>query len=408
MSTGAPSAPVAPVDVAVIGLGAISQSVHLPLIRRHPERFRLTAVVDLSAERAASIARAHGVEVRAYDGVEALLAAVAAGEVHVAGAVLATSGSHAGDVSRLLEAGIRVLAEKPLAFSAEEIAELRATAERLGIDLEAHVRVGYMKELDPAVAEAARRLEGVRPRAVHVEVLHPADGAQLAFANLLPPPGDVPAETVAALQEATAGIVRGAIGETEAPLPLLYTNVVLGSVIHDIGVLRRLLGGIGAVEHARHWGGFPGSLHLAGSLERHPETPWSLDWHFIPDYPAYRETVTVHHEQGSIRLVFAVPYVLNAPTVLELVERAEPLGERRSETRWMQEEAFERELLAFADLVDGRPQPGPSVDAAAADLAVGTRMIGAIAESLGRPLHASAGAAEAAPTPPGRAGHPEE
>jgi hypothetical protein len=96
--------------------------------------------------------------------------------------------------------------------------------------------------------------------------------------------------------------------------------------------------------------------------------------------------VTFHHETGTIALTFAVPYVLNAPTVLTVVENAEPLGSRRSETRWMQEEAFEQELRSFAALAAGHPEPGPSVDEGAADIVVGQRMIRTLADAIGAPI----------------------
>lgn len=383
------------VRLAVIGLGGISQSVHLPLIRRNADRIELTAVVDLSAARARGIAAAHGADVAAFDSIEALLVAVEAGDIAVDGAVLATTGSHAPDVARLVDAGIKVLAEKPLAFTLSEVDELRRLAERRGIRIEDWVRVGYMKEHDPATAAAADALEGKHVRAVHVEVLHPADGAQLAFANLLPPPDDLPAAVLDRLISDTSRTVAAAIGSAPEPLPKLYTNVVLGSIVHDIGVLRHLVGGIGTVDRARHWGGFPGSVSLGGLLDR-PDAdgdraPWSIDWHFIPRYPEYRETVTIHHDQGTVALTFAVPYVLNAPTVLTVVDGVDRLGSRRSETRWMQEEAFERELRSFAALVSGNGASGesangPSVDEGAADIAVGQRMIRALAEAMGMPI----------------------
>ncbi|WP_164863430.1 Gfo/Idh/MocA family protein [Agromyces sp. LHK192] len=371
------------VRLAVIGLGGISQSVHLPLIRRNADRVELTAVVDLSPSRAESMARAAGTGVAAFASVDELLAAVAAGDVAVDGAILATSGSHAPDAGRLIASGIRVLAEKPLAFTLEEVDALRVIAEERGVDLADWLRVGYMKEHDPATAEALRLLADADLRYVTVEVLHPADGAQLAFANLAPAPDDVPADVLAGLVAETDATVASVIGQAPAPLPKLYTNVVLGSIVHDISLLRHLVGGIGEVDRALHWGGFPGSLSLGGRLAQQPDVPWAIDWHFIPEYPEYRETVTFHHATGTISLRFAVPYVLNAPTVLTVVDGVGTLGARSAESRWMQEEAFENELRAFASLVADDPQPGPSAEASAQDIAVGQRMIRAIAESFG-------------------------
>lgn len=100
--------------VAVIGLGAISQSVHLPMLRRNAEDFEIAALVDLSAERTADMGARYGVAAdRRFSSVDALVAAKDDGVLAIDAAILATTGSHAGDTLRLVKAGIRVLAEKP-------------------------------------------------------------------------------------------------------------------------------------------------------------------------------------------------------------------------------------------------------------------------------------------------------
>jgi len=95
------------VRVAVVGLGGISQSVHLPLLRRRWDLFDLVALVDLSASRTEAAAARFGVPAGARFGtVEELLAARAAGRVEIDGVLLATTGSHGPDVHRLVAAGL--------------------------------------------------------------------------------------------------------------------------------------------------------------------------------------------------------------------------------------------------------------------------------------------------------------
>lgn len=382
--------------VAVIGLGAISQSVHLPLLRRNAESFEIAALVDLSAERTADLAHRYGVaDDRRFSAVDALVAAKEEGMLAVDAAILATTGSHAGDTLRLVQAGIRVLAEKPLAYSVAELDALTAYAAEAGIDLRDWVRVGYMKEYDLASQRARQLLADVELRAVSVEVMHPVDGAQLEFTRLAARTDDVSSATLAPLLAATSAIVDSAVGaDLPADLRTLYTNVVLGSIVHDVGLLRMLVGGLGEVDFAQHWGPkMPGSVHLRGALAR-DETPWTIDWHYIDGYPDYRETVTFHHETGSIELVFGVPYVTNLPTILRVTERDPELGIRVSESRWMQQEAFENELFALAALVRGERPDGASVEESVADVRVGQRMIRALALSKGFTLDTSAEAAQ--------------
>ncbi|MFE6996910.1 Gfo/Idh/MocA family protein [Microbacterium sp. NPDC057659] len=384
------------VRVAVVGLGAISQSVHLPLLQRNAHRFETVALVDLSRERTADMAARYGV---ASDGcfpsVDALVAAIADGRIDVDVAILATTGSHAGDTQRLVGAGLRVLAEKPLAYSLAELQALEDYAAEAGIDLRDRVRVGYMKEYDLASVRARELLADVRLRAVSVEVMHPLDGAQLEFTRLAPPVSDVTGDMLAPLLEGTDRAVDGAVGASlPKDLRTLYTNVVLGSIVHDIGLLRMLVGGLGEVQHAEHWGEkMPGSVHLRGTLATE-RTPWTIDWHYIDGYPDYRETVTFHHETGSIQLVFGVPYVTNLPTVLRVQEAREGLGSAVTETRWMQQEAFENELFALEAMVRGERPQGASVAESIEDVRAGQRMIRAIASSTGVELESGAEASQ--------------
>lgn len=49
------------IRVGVVGLGAVAQSVHLPLIARRWDLFELTAVADLSPSLVAEIGAQYGV-----------------------------------------------------------------------------------------------------------------------------------------------------------------------------------------------------------------------------------------------------------------------------------------------------------------------------------------------------------
>lgn len=143
-----------PVRLGVIGTGAISQSVHLPSIRR--AGLDLAMVCDLSPSRAAQVGRELGVaattdpaEVIASDAVDAVL--------------VATPGSHARLAADAIRAGKHVLAEKPVALTVAEVDELRSLADEHGVV----VQVRYMKMYDP-LTETAREQCAELPR-------HPTD-----------------------------------------------------------------------------------------------------------------------------------------------------------------------------------------------------------------------------------------
>jgi myo-inositol 2-dehydrogenase/D-chiro-inositol 1-dehydrogenase len=328
-----------PLRLGVIGLGAVAQAVHLPLLAKHPARFRPAALCDLSPSTCKRLAERLGLDdVRLFGSAADLLTA----EDLDAVAIL-TSGSHGELATAAARAGLAIFCEKPLAYT---LAEVDVLAE-----LEPRLMLGYMKLYDPAV-ERARELLAERPapRAVDVTVLHPPDAPQLAHAALPPPATDGDRATLELLDIADAATLERALGAVPAEISRLYSGAILGSIVHELAVIRYLVGGPLTVEFADAW---QHSVALDGTLPGGARV--SIRWHYLERYPAYREEVRVHDEAGTVSLTFPAPYLLHAPTVLTVVD-ADGEAERRSESRWTAE-AFERQWLAFADFARGGPAP---------------------------------------------------
>jgi len=221
--------------------------------------------------------------------------------------------------------------------------------------------VGYMKQYDPAVQRvAAARLVDIR--AIQVTVLHPSSESQLAFARLPTPPEDVPAEAVARLRDEQDVLLLVALGDVPADVRGPY-QTILTSVCHDLSLLRLLAGGAADIDHVASWSGTGGqSVELTGPLAAGGR--YAIHWHYLHDYPAYRETVAVHHATGTFELVFPTPYLLGAPTRLTVTD---------PEGRHVYEDvtpSFERELLAFHAMVTANVPPLTGVAGAAADIAI--------------------------------------
>lgn len=368
--------------IAVVGAGGIAQSVHLPSLQRNRGRAEIAALVELSPHRRDLVAGRYGIpEAARFATTAELVGAIASGDIAVDAAIVATSGLHCPEVTALLGAGLAVLSEKPLAYSLAELDELERFAAKRGIDLAAKLRVGYMKEYDPAVVEARKLLRTLSVRSVSIEVLHPADDRQLAFARLLPPESDLPPGVVADANTRMAAVIKDALGEAPDELRRTYSSVLLGSIVHDIALLRTLGFALETVTAATRWTDtFPGSITANGST--HGGTiPWQLGWHFISGYPEYAETVTFHHEAGTLRLQFQTPYILNAPTRLSTEAGSSRLGRTSSEQIWPQEEAFERELFTLLDLAEGLPAPGSGAGEARSDLVTAQLLYQALAAS---------------------------
>ncbi|MGR6319482.1 Gfo/Idh/MocA family oxidoreductase [Micromonospora soli] len=361
------------IRIAVAGLGVIARTVHLPLLQRRADLFEVVALSDLSPGRLAELGDRYGVEpARRHTDAGAMLDAGGCDAV-----LLATSGSHGELAATALRQGLPVLCEKPLAYTLAE-------ADRLA-EADAGLMVGYMKQYDPAVAEAARLLEAIggaaAVHAVEVTVLHAAGDQQLAFANLPPAPRDLPDAAVARLREADARLLDAAVGG-DAGARILY-QILINSISHDLSLLRLFSGAPATVDHVATWplpdGPAEPSVEISGRLPAGGR--YGIRWLSLPDCPAYRETVTLHHARGALELVFPSPYLLNAPTILTAVDRHEG-GERRAQFRSVTE-AFEQELVAFHAMVTAGTRPLTGIAEGAADLRTSQQVVRRYGELTG-------------------------
>jgi myo-inositol 2-dehydrogenase / D-chiro-inositol 1-dehydrogenase len=370
------------VRLAILGLGAVAQAVHLPLLDRLADRFSISAIADLSPSLVAAIGDRYRVpESARFDGLDGLLTADG-----IDGLLVLTSGSHGSAVIAGLDRGWAVFAEKPLAWT---LAEADAIAERLAADPSRKLQLGYMKLYDPAVVRGvAAARAGLGPvRSIEVTVLHPSDQRQLSHARLLPPPTDVPAATLDSIRNEADRLRTLAVGSS-GDEARLYSDIVLGSIVHDLALIRAFASDPTRIDLVDTWpaGGWPPSVAIAGRLEG--EARFAVRWHFLSDYAAYREEVRVVYEAATIELEFPSPYLLHAPTRLRITELE---GDARRDRRYTSVgEAFEGELLAFHSLVTTGRQPLAGLPEGRTDIITSQRIAARYAVQLGLPINGEA------------------
>jgi predicted dehydrogenase len=132
-----------PIRVAVVGTGEFGRN-HVR-VWKELAGAELAGIVDSNAERARQIGEEFGVAVLPD------LDALSAARVEAVSLAVPTK-EHARAGCRLLEAGLDVLVEKPMAASLEEADRLITTAKRSGRILQ----VGHVERFNPAVAAAQK------------------------------------------------------------------------------------------------------------------------------------------------------------------------------------------------------------------------------------------------------------
>jgi predicted dehydrogenase len=136
-----------PLRAALVGAGQMGR-FHARVLNEH-EEVELLAVVDPedAAERVASLNRA-----RRLRSLQELLD----GEPIDFAVVTVPTAEHATVALRLVDAGIPVLVEKPIAATIEEATALIEAAAKKDVPL----AIGHVERFNPAVRELQRRLEG--------------------------------------------------------------------------------------------------------------------------------------------------------------------------------------------------------------------------------------------------------
>ena len=169
------------IGFAVIGAGAFGSN-HLRVIRElsaaADASVRLVAIVEVDPARRQALQSDHP-QARLFHDVDGCLAARAAGqiELHAASVCVPTS-AHAAVAGALLQSGIDVLVEKPIAASLAEADALIALAVRYQRTLQ----VGHLERFNPAVLAVqpyihmpmffeAHRLSVFTPRSLDVDVV---------------------------------------------------------------------------------------------------------------------------------------------------------------------------------------------------------------------------------------------
>ena len=163
------------INVAVVGVGAFGRN-HARIyhqLQQQGAAIRLVAVVDADVERADAVAKEYGT--RAFGSVEQLI--TTHNEVQAASVAVPTR-DHLKTARLLLEAGVDVLIEKPLAASLHDAEELIRLVRQHG----RIAQVGHLERFNPAVRATAglvtqpmffevHRLSIFTPRSLDVDVV---------------------------------------------------------------------------------------------------------------------------------------------------------------------------------------------------------------------------------------------
>ena len=352
------------VRVGVIGAGAVASSVHLPILTRRSDLFAVAAIADFNIAAANLLADRFGI-VNRFPAPEEMFASSLIDAV-----VILNSGSHAEVVVKALNSGLDVFCEKPLAYSREEMKSIEVALSASGKKL----MIGYMKTFDPAVT-AAKKLIKSRPRTVDVVVLHPSGESQLATTEISVTSAPAPKELIEKFKSSDRQIQVTALGEAAADsFGSFYTDVILGSVIHELSVLRALDLHITEVDFVDRWpnDGSEKAHSIIINARTADNVRITIRWFYLDQYPLYQEEIRWVNEFEGHHIIFPSPYILRVPTKLISTKRIGLDHENSTTESYLP--SFEIELAAFHTLATTGKQDGDPIADGNEDLEISLKI----------------------------------
>ncbi|MEI2279892.1 Gfo/Idh/MocA family oxidoreductase [Paenibacillus polysaccharolyticus] len=299
-------------NVGIIGTGELAQVVHLPILKELPEKFKVTALCDVSSNSLKYNGEKFGIS-NLYSNVEDLVNNEDIDVVFVCN----SNEYHADAAIAAANAGKHVLVEKPMVLSLSEAEAVIEAKNRNKV----HVMVGYMRRYAPAFEAAVKEIGGLdqilyaRVR----DIIGPNDyfirqsGAYPKKFN------DFTEELNKELAEKSKKWISEVLGEgaDETTVMVYYFLTALGS--HDLSAMREALGMPESVSgFAINSGGFMNAIFNYPSFNVVYETGMNN----VGKFDAHLE---VYGKDKTVRVEFDTPYIQGLPIKLIVSETEEDL-----------------------------------------------------------------------------------
>jgi predicted dehydrogenase len=326
--------------VGVVGCGVIAQVMHLNYLWELNDRFEIAALCDVSEPTALACAARYGVKAVYTDWRDLVTA-----ELDLV--MVLTSGSHAPIAVAAAQAGKHVFVEKPMCLSLDEGREMLEAARAADVRL----MVGTMKRYDPAYERLLELMPLEDLRLVGVTTLESPMNPYIAaypLTSMTPPPAGVLTE----LKAEDERRLEAALPEGDAETRYCYRWMLLDNLVHELNMLRGVLGEPDRVHQAR-LGRLVCDITLGfGPAEVH------LSWVDLPGLAHYKQELAFYALDRRVTLTLPSPYLRGMPSLLTVEggDRGTPHGTRLTEVV-SYEEAFKRELYELETAIRTGREP---------------------------------------------------
>ena len=350
---------VARLKIGVIGCGAIAQIQHLPHLRELDDDFEIGGLADLSPKLLEAVGADYGVpRERQFLDYHDLVTS------DIDGVIVCPSGSHAAPSIAAAEAGKHILVEKPMCTTVREAESMVDAADRAGVLL----MIAYMKRHEPVYRFAQQKVAEMSDvRFVQVNHLHPDNDLHTAEFKVRRF-NDISDDVRAGSQQEQRELIAEALNYTagdSVPESIAHAyNLILGSMIHDLGNLHGMFGPAQRILSSEIW--LDG--RAVTTVLDYGETRRAVaSWVDLPDLWDFKETLEVYGSRERVLVSFPTGFARGLPSYVTVHGMDADRTPWRREYTW-HDNPFKLELQHFGECIRTRQQPRTPGREAIADI----------------------------------------
>ncbi len=346
------------IRVGVIGLGEVSQCMHLPILEDLCELYQVTAVSDVSPSLVSYIQSKYHVEC-GYLSAEELIEKANIDAV----LILSPDQFHCEYAAAALRAGKHVFIEKPAAICMEELEKLAELQKSHPGQI---VMVGYMRryagpflKAKEILTQEPKKTEYLRFRDIILEAPFFLGQTRPIFY-----PKDVPADVIAEGGKLRRAQLDQAIGADATDEMRTTYQMLTGLGCHSFAAVRELFGAPTKIHSVTTASGGEHVVIVMEFAEGFLGTYELVNNQNIVQFDA---AIEIFQKDRKVLVKYETPYLRYQPAYVEVTESS---ADDTHTTRHGPDfhDAFQTELRLFADCIQTGKQPKTDLADAAADL----------------------------------------
>lgn len=358
------------IKVGVIGLGEVSQCMHLPILQDMHGQYEVTAVSDVAPSLVSYIQNKYHIQEGYLNAVELIEKADVDAVL-----ILAPDQYHGEYVARALKAGKHVFVEKPVTLCSGELEELVELKKQYPNQI---VMVGYMRRYAGPYLKAKEILDEKPMKTEYLRFRDIILEAPFFIGQTRPVfyPKDVPAEVIAEGNARRRAHLDRAIGADATDEMRTTYQMMTGLGSHSFSAVREMFG-------------VPKKIHsvITASGGEHVVIVMEFEDGFLGTYELvnnqnivqFDAAIEIFQKTRKILVKYETPYLRYQPASVQVVESNDQ--DTKTTTYGPDfHDAFHTELKLFAESIQTGKNPKTNLEDAVADLKLFEEIIRVMAE----------------------------